>query len=566
VIATAGIQKIPEDWMPAASVRPIVFDDPAIIWLAFHGEKNGFKPDSSNYDFLNFIAKKGKEFEAKWQAMMAKSAVTVCLEDYEVRSVAKVAETAKLICSGTPLIAKPALWLAAERIYGVPDLIVHTSWLKEAFPQLMPNFEDESAAPNLTEAPIPGHYVVFDVKFTTGLDGSGKKKDLLNYAAQVRIYSYMLGTIQGIMPKHAYLTTRDRIDDPLPVKILSGCGKPLDQDLASLRDDFVNIKVKGSDYNPWTHKIVSSNFSNPDDKWATAKSIIAREKYPGRDPMLLYQVSLSISKELNSLGFFSLDSMLAVDPTSVPFEKCKGLGPKKSKLMRAILEANRSKKPIKPNSNLPPPQKKYEFFVDFEYLTNINVDFERQWPTLEGREMVFMVGVGNGLNGGWSFTPFIAKAETAEEEKAMFTAFIEHLNHETQGNATNPNETLLFHWTDAEIWQSKRSSDRLKFAADHPLRHLPWFDLQTPFTESPGALPDAWSYGLKDIAKALGQVDPALAVDWPESLCEGLAAMVMGWQAYAAADPLNGEEMAVLKKYLEIDCAALSALLQWVRS
>ena len=102
--------------------------------------------------------------------------------------------------------------------------------------------------------------------------------------------------------------------------------------------------------------------------------------------------------------------------------------------------------------------------------------------------------------------------------------------------------------------------------ADHPLRQLPWSDLQKPFTEAPGAFPGAWGYDLKEIATALGQAEPDLAVKWPESLCEGLAAMVMGWHAYATDDPLNGKEMVILKQYLEIDCRALSAILQWLRA
>src|SRR2546425_6719516 len=88
-ISTGGKKEIQEDWMPATSIRPLVFDDPAIIWLNFHGKENGFKPDSSPYDFLTFVAKKGRQFEEKWKAVMAQSAVTVCVEDYEVRSLDK---------------------------------------------------------------------------------------------------------------------------------------------------------------------------------------------------------------------------------------------------------------------------------------------------------------------------------------------------------------------------------------------------------------------------------------------------------------------------------------------
>jgi len=455
---------------------------------------------------------------------------------------------------------------SSKAIYGVPDLIVHTSWLADRFPQLVPAFENESPAPHVTGGDRPGHYVVFDIKFTTGLDGPEKKLACANYAAQTRIYSFMLGQLQGLMPHHAYIVARDRLFDPMPIRITSALDQPLDDDLASLRDHFLQIKLAGSKYLPWRDSIVESNLSNKDEGWTTAKELIATDKVPGRDPALLYQVSLSIKRELHSLGFSNLDSLLAIDPVRVPLEKCKGLGPKRSKMMRAILEANRSGNPVRPNPAMVPQRRKHEFFVDFEYLTNLNVDFEGQWPTLAGREMIFMVGVGQNSPSGWIFIPFVAAAENQEQEREMFLQFTDFLNQRTNGTATDPSETVLYHWTSAEVWQSKRSSDRLGFAADHPLRVLPWCDLQKPFIEGPGALPKAWAYGLKEMAGALGYISPELVVEWPEDLCDGLNAMVMGWQAYSQPEPVQSNEMALLTRYLEVDCASLHAILKWLRA
>ncbi len=478
----------------------------------------------------------------------------------------KVLETIGHLLAGVPVVAKPALWWGPERVYGVPDLVVHTSWLEEKFPKLFSRYEKDSIAANLSSTGKPGHYVVFDTKFTTGLDGSDKKIHYANYSAQVRIYSYILGHLQGIMPRNAYLVTRDRLLDPLPVRITSSLGQPLDGDVAAIRDQFVEIKAHGSKYRPWRDGIVTSNLSNDDERWGTAKNVIAREKFPGRDPALLYQVSPSIKRELSSLGFRSLDSLLAIDPAKIPFEKCKGLGPKRSKVMRAILQANGVGKAIHPGAALVPPQRQYEFFVDFEYLTNLNVDFEKQWPTLEGREMVFMIGVGQIVDGRWSFRSFVASAENIDREREMFLQFIEHLNGQTEGNAADPSRTALYHWTSAEVWQARRSSDRLALDSSHPLRRLPWVDLQRPMLEGPAAFPEAWGYDLKEVANALGKVRPDIGVKWPEGLDEGLRAMVMGWRAYTTHEPLKSKEMAVLNTYLEIDCMALLSVLKWLRS
>jgi len=564
-LASNGHAEIEDDWMPGTSVRSIILDDPALVWLEYFGEANGFKPEESPYDFLGFIAGKARQFEEKWIAELASAAVVVCVQDYEVRSLGKVLETIGHLSAGVPVVAKPALWWGPERVYGVPDLVVHTSWLEEKFPKLFSQYEKHAIAANLPPTGKPGHYVVFDIKFTTALDGSDKKIDYANYSAQVRIYSYMLGQVQGIMPRNAYLVTRDRLFDPLPVGITSSLGQPLDADVAAVRDQFVEIKVHGSKYRPWRDGIVTSNLSNDDQRWGTAKDAIAREKFPGRDPALLYQVSPSIKRELSSLGFSTLDSLLAIDPARIPFEKCKGLGPKRSKVMRAILQANSAGKAIHPGAALVPPQRQYEFFVDFEYLTNLNVDFEKQWPALEGREMVFMIGVGQIIDAKWSFRSFVASAEDTDRERDMFLQFIEHLSGQTEGNATDPSKTVLYHWTSAEVWQARRSSDRLALDSDHPLRRLPWLDLQKPILEAPAALPEAWGYGLKEVAKALDKLRPDIGVKWPEGLDEGLRAMVMGWRAYATPEPLKSKEMAVLNAYLEVDCMALLSVLRWLR-
>jgi len=136
-VALAGHEEVPEDWMSATQVRSLVFEDPGVAWLQFHGEYYGFKPHTSPYEFLDFIGEKGRQFEEKWIKEMLPDAVRVCQEAYEVRSAEKVRETFALIQQVTPIIAQPALWWAPARVYGVPDLLVHSSVVKDKFPSLL---------------------------------------------------------------------------------------------------------------------------------------------------------------------------------------------------------------------------------------------------------------------------------------------------------------------------------------------------------------------------------------------------------------------------------------------
>ena len=549
--------------MPATKVRPFILEDPAIIWLEYHGKLHGFEPDKSPYDFIDFIAEKAKQFENKWTEMIASEAILICKAGYDIHSVDKVIETLNYMRKGIPVIAQPALWWAPERIYGIPDFIIHSTWIKEKFPQII---LDSVSAPLLKDSGLSGSYIIFDLKFTTKLEESRKVKDLTNYAAQVRIYSYMMGQLQGLMPPKAYLITRDRISDPLPVDITSKLDQPLDKDLAIIRDKFVDIKLNGANYLPCRDEIVASNYTNEDERWMTAKEIIAHEKVPGRDPLLLYQIGISPKNELNKIGFPNLDSILEQESQSIPFEKCRGLGPSKSKRIRAIIDANRSGNIVNPIPELIPPKKKFEFFIDFEYFTNINVDFDKQWPSLEGCEMIFVIGVGSQIKDEWSFQVFIAENEDHEKELEMFERYIEFLLSKTEGSLTDTSKTALYHWTSAEVWQSKRVFERHNLNDNHTIKKLPWYDLQKAFLDSPCGIPGAWDYSLKHVAKSLGKYNPEYDTPWPGDLDKGLRAMIMGWRAYMNSDPLQSEEMNLLIKYLEADCLALLNILRWMRS
>ncbi len=479
----------------------------------------------------------------------------VCRDTRDVTSRSKVEETWALMQQGAPVIAQPALWWAPERIFGVPDVLAHSSWLREYFPDLIEKDDRR-----------PDHYVIIDLKFTTKIEESGKAKDRQSYAAQVRLYSFMLGCLQGVMPPHAWLVTRDRLADPFPVEITSTLPGALDPDLAALRDHFVEIRVNGARYLPWRDAIVASNIDNTDERWQTAKHVIAAEKTPGRDPALVYQIGAKVKRDLATIGYPSLESLLQPDPATLPLESIKGIGATKASQIRAVLAANRSGRAVLPPPQSLPPQKPNEYFVDFEYFTNVDVDFERQWPALEGCEMIFMIGLGWQADGRWHFEALVAEAENWQAERQLLERFVDLLQTQTNGALADPSSTVLYHWTNAEVWQTRRAADRMALAPTDPLVNLPWVDLQRTFLNGPVALPGALAYGLKDIAAALGTYAPAFATHWPEELDEGLSAMVMGWKAYQQPEPLQSRELAVLRRYLEADCAALRNILQWLRS
>jgi uncharacterized protein len=557
--ALGGREQVGADWMPASRVGPFILSDPGVVWLEFYGAQHGFQPDTTAYDFGEFVANKSRQFEEVWMQEVAPEAERVCATGTEVREASRVRRTFELMQQGTPLIAQAALWWAPERVYGAPDLLVHTAWLREQFPQLLKGAEAPGRAQD-------GYYVVFDHKYTAKLDGRSKATDLEIYSAQVRVYSYILGQLQGIMPGEAYLIARDRVFDPIPVEVGSAVGRPLDEDLATIRDQYSEIKLHGDKYVPWRDEIVVSNLDVGSDRWCTAKKAIALEKTPGGDPSLMYRVGPSAKAALAVQGYTSLETLLQADPDDVPFERIKGLGAKRAAQMRAVLEANRSGTAVLPPPGTVPAQRPFEFYVDYEYFTNVNADFEVQWPELEGCEMVFMIGVGWQVGSDWRFKAFAAKQESHDAEREAFHQALDFLQERTGGLLLDKDAAAIYHWSSAEVWQTRQVADRHELALDHALRRLPWVDLQKVFLNGPAALPGAWGFGLKAVASALGALAPAYEVVWPGDLDAGLQAMVMGWRAYEVAKPLETREMELVREYLETDCLALWQILRWLRS
>ena len=176
-----------------------------------------------------------------------------------------------------------------------------------------------------------------------------------------------------------------------------------------------------------------------------------------------------------------------------------------------------------------------------------------------------MVGLGWESGGEWRYETIIAAAEGLSQELAMFDRFIQRLEALTGGAFTDGGQTALYHWTGAEVWQAKRAAERHQLPADHPLRKLPWVDLQKAFLDGPGAIPGSWDFGLKSMAKALSEHDPQYAFLWSGELDEGLRVMVMGWEAYQDAQPLETDELQAISHYLETDCKALWQILRSLR-
>jgi hypothetical protein len=566
-IATGGYAEFPGTWMPASALRHLVFDDPGYIWLERYGESHGLKPEYSPYDFSRFVWKKGQEFEEKWISEIVPDSPRVCVYDYDFKHVEKVNETIGLIQARAPVIVKPVFWWAPERIYGVLDLIVLSGWFKDRFPGLL-----ESCNPNNQDTyrdSVEGkdNYLVVEIKFRH--ERNLEKPDWHYIRSQIELYTFMLAQFQGSLCNQGILVLRDRIQSPVTLVLDIDEGQSLSTKLAKFRDHYEDIMNNGSSYMPWRDPIVAINMKrqdNADENWKSAKKEIAQYKVPGGDPCLLCHISPPIRTELARIGYPNLDTLFKLCPSTDDLQKCKGIGEAFSNEVHAILRANSSGQPMQPNPKLVPAKMEYELYVDFEELNNLNVNFSKEWPQLDGTEMVFMIGVGWQEGDKWLFKELVAEAEDWTCEKQIFEEFLNLLNSITCGTFTDKNRTAIFHWDHFERTQCKKVASRYDFPNSVDLKDLPLVDLAKVFKKSPSSVPGAFTFQLKDIATNLGRIHPEFNSGWPGDLDEGLKAMVMGWEAYKKDPPLDSYEMSMLRSYLEADCKALYCLLKWARS
>ena len=62
---------------------------------------------------------------------MAPDAVKVCQSWEDVRKPEKIREVLELLQKETPVLFQVPLWWAPEKIYGIADLVVHSTWLRQ---------------------------------------------------------------------------------------------------------------------------------------------------------------------------------------------------------------------------------------------------------------------------------------------------------------------------------------------------------------------------------------------------------------------------------------------------
>ena len=564
--ATAGRKSVADSWVSPTALRPLICDDPCLVWLALHGKSHGFTKDPEEYSLLGWLGEQGGRFEEEWLRRIGGTDVVYANEhDHDVRQVKSVLRTAEAVARKAPLISKAALWWAPDGgLYGTADVLARVSWLRDRLPATRPFLEGED----------PDSYVVMDCKNQTNLGGTDKKLDLKLASTQVRLYSHMVGNLFGgkKLAHYAFIIPRDRVLNPIPVEV----GDPMDDETQRLLALYGTIKTEGKDLLPWRDELIAPNpWNKKNAPWSEAVKTIMAERMPSRSLHVIPHMGKRQAESLCVLGLSSIEDILAAGPHALRNARVPGFGAKTLAKAEAVLRANHAD-----NNNfhvsIPheavPPHVSTQIYADFEFWgAGMKVDYNL-WPDLRGREMCFMVGAGfEDERGEWRFKRFTATEDSLAAERRMWEEFVGFLRERgvifgslQEATPTPEGTAALYHWSDAEVHGSRRASERVGLQV---LGNLPWVDLRKSFLIEPTALPGQWDYSLKSVSKALGRLSPEHRVDYPENLKVGSDAMIMALRAHErGSNVLSSPEIKLIGEYLEVDCKTLWQILRWLRA
>ena len=611
-----------QQWVSAGKTRNWMLDDPLIDWLQLYGKSRDYllKQELAGYDkdldFLEFIFDKGREFEAGiLRLFQAQYEVTTVAQDYqEIISLGKAEETFELMTQGMPIIYQAVLWDAHNMTYGSPDFLVRSDVLSELFPESISEQDAAVSAPGLKSN--GWHYLVVDTKFTTlHLNASGT--ELANegsapaYKAQVYIYNRMLGRLQDFEPPKSYLLGRGSQRTQSKVIYRSSNAMellgPVPQDgtvangvlIANAVEDALRwirkVRTEGKDWQLLPKPSVPElypNMNNTDDAdmileitpaelepgfgeeesvawWVGAKKWAAGEL---KELTQLWQVGVRRRKEAHVVGIYRWD-----DPRITP--PAVGVtGPKTRPTLEQLLAVNTDGGPsvrplqIEKTREEWHPTPGVEFYVDFEFCSDLNDDFSKL-PEKGGQPIIFMIGCGHMDNGQWQFKSLVTENLSAGEEIRIIQEWVDHMRLVRDKLDPQNGMPRIFHWSPAEptVLDNAYNSAKARHQEQADWPELGWYDFLTKvMREEPVVVRGALGFGLKAVANAFHS-HGLIETDWANSPIDGLGAMVGAWrcddEAKEQGVPMSRLPMMnEVAHYNEVDCKVMMEIVCYLRT
>jgi hypothetical protein len=538
--------------------------------------------------FVSYVMNRGIEFEksiVEYLFTRYKTDIEQIAESYHARDEEKAANTVAAMKRGVPLLYQGVLHDIERQTYGVVDLLVRSDWLNKLV--LEDAITDEDAS---TPAPLLGdnakwHYLVVDFKWCT-LRLRADGMHLLNsdrfpaYKGQLQIYNEAIGKIQGYMAPCAYLLGRRWSYETRGVKytgynrfeklgVINFSNAKLDGDYKERVDKAIKwIRDVRQDGGNWTlippsRDELYPNMSNlHDGRWHPFKEKLAKEI---GEITQLWMCGTKNRRIAHKAGIMRWD-----DEDCTP-ELLGVKGEITGPTLERILEAQVADTPVIPKTLLNnmanwQNRPKLEFYIDFEFLTDIMIDDVMGDENWDG--FIFQAGIGWSLNGKWHYKSFVSAELTWDAERTMMDAFYNHITTLTQKHLGKKDKVAnMFHWASAENYQyakvNERNGDKWGKLKEG------WVDLLKIFKDEPIGVRGCLKFGLKAVAKAM-HANGLIKTTWSGNCQDGQTAMLEARRCYDEAKRKsisveNMPAMCDIVKYNEIDCKTMWEIVEYLR-
>ena len=586
-------------WAPASATLNYCIDDPVLDWLEAFGESKGFRRDDQlpgydvRTDFRAFLREKSAHFEAVVTEYLAArfQLVRLARTPTDIRNPALAEATWAAMREGAEILSQAVLWNPQSQTYGSADLLVRSDRLRMVFPGAL---SEEDAAAAAQDLPLgPCHYRVVDIKFTTLelLKDGQAASDHLKYMVEVWLYNEALGRLQGFTPTAAFLlgrrwkASKQRGNSALERLARVDRDRYFDNWGTSLRD-------VASEACAWVRRV-----SQEGAEWSVLPQPSVPELRPNphhADDQPWHEAKLRIVQELADLAILprvtpeKREAALAAGLSRWTDEGCTAAalgitGDKAAPLVDAVINANHSAAngpivfPTHVTANEPSWREPAlaEFYVDFEYVNDLDEDFSR-FPDAAGQPLIFMVGCGHLLSSPeapqWEFRVFTAESLTLAEERRILEEWFNYLRQVCADRKTSLEEARLFHWSPAETSSlTEAYNAAIVRQGSPPWPKLPWVDLLNRVVkEQPVTVRGAFNFGLKTIAKAM-HAHGLIQTVWSDGPADGMGAMVGAWRCETEArergtSMTEVDLMQEIEQYNEVDCKVMAEVLTFLRN
>jgi hypothetical protein len=588
------------DWntmYSASKVKNYLNKDPVLDYFQYHKTKSIYdvpnkKMENSNScisnsgpkyeafdEFTKYLLHQGLLFENEiYKKLKHNHSVVQVAESYQARSIEKYQETIEHMKKGVNVIYQGVLHDYRTKIYGVPDFLVRSDYLNKLIGYNI--YDDSFGSPKLN---VSWHYVIVDVKHTTlTLSSDGillrNNDNIPFYKGQLLIYTMALNEALGTKISKAFILGKRYVWECKNVKTeINNSFDKLgiidynNQDkfiIDEVNDALKWLKVLREDSHTWKLLPSPSNdnlYPNmKNDKDGAFHQLKKELANTISELTLLPYVSVKHRKTAFQNGIYGWN-----DPKCISRNLGFNNGVQ-SKIVDAVSNINRQEEDLV----LPKKihfdcinwrnEKSNElwFYIDYETLhcnfNKILTDFSKE----ENFDYIYMIGVGLKNNENkWEFANFTLDELTKEKENKMLVDFWKYIHKKLL--EYNKKEPVFVHWSHAEKTLYKKAQLR-----HLDLRNKKFIDLYQVFINEPISVKGAFSYSLKEIARALYKNNLIKTIWKTSNACsDGRTSMVLANQCYQQ-NRIVTKDLPIMKDiidYNEIDCKCMWEIIEYLR-